>query len=257
MILPAQKSDGALLAARYAFMPNKLRYCGGDQNQELFCYVTEKQTDAGLRKLLEEFATMYPYLRLIASANKILDPFDYRVVEAYWIGNELLENVSMKGFYRHMIESQGIKKMFKPKIAEMVFGKIPLGAKPHHSWHVFNIPKRTGHYPVEHSLETMDKCRIGWGKIMTIENNNGVLAQKIIVAFQPLVVRGDVILLGDEIMKEVWLAHDNKSFIEKPAAGSWVSIHWDWVCDYLSDNQVAHLKKWTLYNLQLANQNII
>ena len=31
--------DGALLAARYAYMPNRLRYCGGDSNAELFAHL--------------------------------------------------------------------------------------------------------------------------------------------------------------------------------------------------------------------------
>ena len=162
--------DGALLAARYAFMPNKLRYCGGDSNSELFEYAAANQSDAGLQAMLEEFETMFPYLRLIAEANHIADPFNYKVVEAYWIGNELLENISMQNFYRYLVDEQKLKKKFKPAVLEKVFGKIPFGAKPHHSWHVLSIPKRTGHYPVEHTLETMDQCRIGWGKIKNVKN---------------------------------------------------------------------------------------
>src|SRR3989344_166268 len=129
--------DGALLAARYAFMPNKLRYCGGDKNSEIFGYVAENASDQGLKELLEEFATMYPYLKLIAASNKIANPFDYKVVEAYWLGNDLLTNVDMKNFYRYLIDEQKLKAKFKPKLLEKIFGKIILGAKPHHSWHVF------------------------------------------------------------------------------------------------------------------------
>src|SRR3989339_2253793 len=131
--------DGSLLAARYAFMPNKLRYCGGDSNSELFAYTANNQSDAGLQAMLKEFETMFPYLRLIAEANKILDPFNYKVVESYWIGNELLENVSMNNFYRYLVDEQKLKKKFKPAILEKVFGKIPVGAKPHHGFHVLNI----------------------------------------------------------------------------------------------------------------------
>lgn len=257
MNLPRQQLDGALLSARYAFMPNKLRYCGGDDNKELFGYVTEKQSDNGLKELLKEFATMYPYLRLIADANKIIDPFNYKVVEAYWIGNDLLNNVGMSNFYNYMVDKQQLKKTFKPKTAELIFGKIPLGAKPHHSWHVFNIPKRTGHFPIEHTLETMDKCRIGWGKIEKIENlGQGELIKKITIDYKPLVIRENKVELGSEISKEVWIEFDNKSFIVAPQVGKWVSIHWEWACDYLTDEQVQNLEKWTLYNLRLANVNI-
>jgi len=107
------KFYGALLAARYAFMPNKLRYCGGDSNTELFEYASRQESDFGLQAMLKEFETMFPYLQLIAEANRISDPFNYKVVEAYWIGNELLENVSMQNFYRYLVDEQKLKKKFK------------------------------------------------------------------------------------------------------------------------------------------------
>ncbi|MDO8669201.1 MAG: DUF6390 family protein [Candidatus Buchananbacteria bacterium] len=250
--IPSQ-FDGTILAARYAFMPNKLRYCGGDKNSDIFDYVTQDSSDGGLNELLKEFATMYPYLRLIAESSGIINPFDYRVVEAYWLGNDLLNNVDMKNFYRYMIDEQKLKKSFKPKLLDKVFGKIPLGAKPHHSWHVLNIPKRTGHYPVEHTLETMDKCRISWGKIKEIKSDSGDLTTKAIVEYEPLVIKENRLVLGDLIDKEVWLGWDKKTFINTAKPGDLVSIHWDWVCDYLTAGQFNNLKKWTQYNLNLSN----
>ena len=252
-----QGPNGAILAARYAFMPNKLRYCGGDSNNEVFNYVAEDYSDGGLNELLEEFATMFPYLRLIADSSRIPDPLDARVVEAYWIGNDLLKNVDMKNFYRYMVDEQELKKKFKPKLLEKVFGKIPLGAKPHHSWHVFNIPKRTGHYPVEHTIETMDKCRIGWGKIKEIKNESSSLVSKVVVEYEPLEVVNDVVVLGKMVDREVWAGFDGKSFIKTPQKGDLVSIHWDFICDLLTEDQVANLRKWTKYNLALANTNSI
>jgi len=244
------KFDGMLLAARYAFMPNKLRYCGGDRNSEIFSYVAEGQSDPGLKVLLEEFATMYPYLRLIADANKIYDPFNYKVVEAYWIGNELLENVSMQNFYRYLIDGQQLKKKFKPGLVEKVIGKIPVGAKPHHSFHVLNIPKRTGHYPVEHTLNTMDQCRIAAGKVKS------VLPGKMLVECQPLVIENNKLKLGDPIEREVLTEINKKAFVREPMVGDMVSLHWNWVCDFLCEEQVKNLNRWTNYNLALANLSL-
>ncbi len=241
------KFDGSMLAARYAFMPNKLRYCGGDKNAEIFSYVAEAgRSDPGLQMLLKEFETMYPYLRLIAEANQIFDPFNYKVVEAYWVGNELLENVSMDKFYRYLVDEQKLKKKFKPALVEKVFGKIPAGAKPHHSFHVFNIPKRTGHYPVEHTIQTMDECRITPAKIKNykfqipiakqIPNSNSQITKKILVDYQPLVVENNKLRLGEPIEKEVFCEMNNKAFVKEPRVGDWVSLHWSWVCDFLSEN---------------------
>ncbi len=258
------KFDGSLLAARYAFMPNKLRYCGGDSNSELFAHTVNNQSDAGLQTMLKEFETMYPYLRLIAEANKIADPFNYKVVEAYWLGNELLENVSMNNFYRYLVDEQKLKKKFKSNILEKVFGKIPVGAKPHHSFHVLNIPKRTGHYPVEHSLATMDECRISPARIREQKSEN---RNQMLVEYQPLVLTGNRLELGEPVAKEVFCEINEKVFIKEPEvglpaearrakAGDWVSLHWSWVCDFLTEEQVDNLQKWTKYNLALANLNI-
>jgi hypothetical protein len=245
-----EQFDGTLLAARYAFMPNKLRYCGGDSNAELFAYTSANQSDAGLQAMLKEFETMFPYLRLIAEANKIADPFNYKVVEAYWLGNELLENVSMNNFYRYLVDEQKLKKKFNPAILEKVFGKIPVGAKPHHSFHVLNIPKRTGHYPVEHSLKTMDECRISPAIIreQKLENRN-----QVVVEYQPLVMVGSKLELGQPAEKEVFCEISQKAFVNELKVGDWLAIHWSWACDFLTETQVANLQKWTKYNLSLAN----
>ncbi len=48
-----------------------------------------------------------PYLQLIARSNDIADPFDARVVEAYWIGNELLDGVEVRQLYDSLVERFG------------------------------------------------------------------------------------------------------------------------------------------------------
>ncbi|GAI47424.1 unnamed protein product [marine sediment metagenome] len=90
---------GTIRFATYAFMPNRLGYCGGDDNKTLFDYCVAKHTDPGLVIILQKFEAAYPYLKLIASSNHISDAFDARVVEAYWLGNELLDQVDLIQFY--------------------------------------------------------------------------------------------------------------------------------------------------------------
>jgi len=256
MINSFNQLDGALLAARYAFMPNKLRYCGGDKNSELFEYAAHQASDGGLKEMLKEFETMYPYLRLIAEANKIIDPFNAKVVEAYWIGNELLENVSMNNFYRYLVDEQKLKKKLKPALLEKVFGKIPAGAKPHHSFHVLNIPKRTGNYPVEHTLHTMDECRISCAHLKShVSNLESDFTKKYLVEYEPLTTKGDKLELGEPIEREVWGEFNEKTFVKELKVGDWVSIHWGWICDRLTNEQAENLNKWTKYNLALANLN--
>src|SRR5262245_51689984 len=90
---------GPLRFVRYGFMPNQLRYCGGDDNRTLFDYAIAGEIDGGLTPLLRKFTGALPYLQLIARANGIADPFDDRVVEAYWLGNDLLAGVEARQLY--------------------------------------------------------------------------------------------------------------------------------------------------------------
>ena len=84
---------GALLFARYAYPPNALGLCGADSPGTLLEYGDAGASDGGLAELARTFEGAWPYLTLIAEANRIEDPLDPRVVEAYWVGNGLLARV--------------------------------------------------------------------------------------------------------------------------------------------------------------------
>jgi len=239
--------EGILRCARYAFMPNKLSFCGPDKNRDLLYYCQTGKIDGGLNLILEKFQTLYPYLELIARANQIRDPFDERVIEAYWIGNQLLENIGKSALYHHLIDEQQLKKKLNPKLFKQTVSKIPLGAKPHHSFHVFNVWKRTGNLDVAHTLSTMDLCRISWGKIKKIKK------PYLEVEYQPLILEKDKLKLGNLIPQKVLFEMDNDGFIKEPRIGQWVSFHWEFACEFLNKKQINYLKKYTQESIDLAN----
>ena len=241
---------GVLRCARYAFSPNKLKYCGPDKNSELFSYIEAKISDQGLVELLDDFKVMYPYLKLIADENGIVDPFDERVVEAYWIGNELLEGVSMKGFWDQLMEEQKLKKRFKPKDLKWIVGKVPKGAKVHHSYHVLNVWNRTGHEAKPHTVETMDKCRISWGEIMRVGKN------KIKVKAQGLEYKKGKLMLKKGVIKEISWRLGDKKLVRGLRKGDLISMHWGWVCEKVDKFQVRNLEKYTKWHIKLANTTI-
>src|ERR1700694_5784511 len=142
MTLAVAPLEGTLRFIRYAFRPNRLRYCGGDDNRTLFEYGTLGLTDGGLPPLLRQFSGALPYLKLIARANGIAHPVDARVVEAYWIGNELLEGVEVRQLYDSLIERFG--RQLTGRTRDLVLGKAPAGAHPHHSFHVLDVHSRGG-----------------------------------------------------------------------------------------------------------------
>jgi len=221
--------SGLLLFARYAFPPNRLGYCGSPDHEGLFGYLTEDRADAGLRELAQKFEGAYPYLRLIAEANRQSDPFDPRVVEAYWIGNAFLARVGVSLFY------ESLRRRFQPRMDNRSFSTMTAaltdGTKPHHNFHVFEVYRRAGLLRDERAviaLERMDQCRISWGRVKYVEG------AEVIVDRSPLVLAGGKLALGPAVPVRILRQIDGRGYLDDFRPGETVSIHWNWACDRLS-----------------------
>ncbi len=237
--------DGPQLFARYAFMPNRLTYCGGDDHRALFDYCLAGVTDPGLRGLLRTFTGAMPYLQLIAECNAILDPFDAQVVEAYWLGNDLLRGVEARALYDSLRARFG--RQLRARDFELVLGKAPAGAHPHHSFHVLEVCPRIG-WP--QALSFMDNCRISWGKVVSLDGS------MMTVEGMPLVIAGHRLALGALEQRAVNREFDGNGFVGTARTGEWVSMHWGWACQVLSLRQVANLEHWTRYHLDIVNETL-
>jgi hypothetical protein len=93
---------GPLLFARYAYPPNALGHCGPEDSRALLEYAAAGVSDGGPADLARQFAGAWPYLTLIAAAAGRPDALDAEVVEAYWLGNRLLERVPGRLLARHL-----------------------------------------------------------------------------------------------------------------------------------------------------------
>ena len=238
--------EGTLRFIRYAFMPNRLRYCGGDDNRTLFDYGMEGASDGGLPPLLRKFSGAVPYLKLIARANGLADPFDTRVVEAYWIGNELLEGVEVRQLYDALLERFG--KQLSGRTRDLVLGKAPAGAHPHHSFHVLDVHSRVGE--MDTTLASLDACRVSWASVI------GVEGAELLVSRPPLVLQQGRLTLGAPEQTRVLRRVDGRGFADRPQPGDWVSLHWGWVCEVLGQREQANLERVTRYHLMLANHTL-
>src|SRR5579864_753229 len=240
---PPATQSGMLRFIRYAFMPNRLRYCGGDDNSTLFEYGIEQAVDGGLPTLLRRFTGALPYLQLIARSNGIADPFDARVIEAYWIGNDLLQGVEVRQLYDHLVER--FRTQMQGRTRELILGKAPAGARPHHSFHVLDVHSRLGE--LEHSLATLDNCRVSWGRVVSID-----LGQ-LVVNRLPLLLREGKLVLADPIPERITRQVDGRGFTDQAQPGDWISIHWGWACEVLTPTQLANLERFSRHNLAIAN----
>lgn len=243
---PAKSLSGLLRFARYAFMPNRLGYCGGEDNRALYDYAVASTVDRGLAELLGRFSGAMPYLRLIARTTGIGDPFDPRVVEAYWIGNDLLAQVEARQLYDHLAER--FAKQLSGRARELVLGKAPAGARPHHSFHVLDVYTRTG--DAAHTLATMDNCRVSWGQVVRIDGAS------MLVERQPLELQAGNLGLGAARQERVARQLHGRGFADAAAPGDWVSLHWGWVCERITDLEQRQLERFTRHHLQVASSTL-
>lgn len=252
-------SQGLLLCAKYSSAPNFFGYCGPPKNSTLLDHLRAKIGDKEVENILSQFGTLYLNLKLIAFENKIKDPFDRRVVEAYWIGNNLLNNIQSLNYVALLDEKFKLEmKIGRDKFSRLKYKFLSNQTLPHHSFHVFNIFKRTGNEIINHTLETMDSCRIGWGKIIEIPILNFKFSfkskiLKIKIKTKQLTISNQQLSLNKSTIKELKTDYRGKSFLNDLKVGDWVSYHWGFVCDILSVSQVKNLEYYTTKAINFFN----
>jgi Family of unknown function (DUF6390) len=236
---------GALLAAQFSFMPNRLGYCGPEENRTMLDYLAEGHSDKGLEQILARFAGAFPYYSFIAAAHGIPDPFDRRVIEAYWIGKGLLEHVELADLSRYLEER--FSRRLPTQLLRPLLGQVPAGARPHHNFHVFSMPVQSGHQEIPHSLETMDECQVSWGRVVADHGDS------LLVEHRQLRFAGEAITLGPHAPRSVFRRFDGKALLTDVSPGDVVAIHWGGACHRLTTRQVRDLIHYTRRHLALAN----
>lgn len=239
--MPVHKS-GARLAISYGYVPCMLGLCGprNEKKRKIIArYLKEpKKLDAEIRKILEDFKGAYPYYKLISQSNGISDPLDYRVVEAYWLGNSLLKKVKVSDFKKMM------KEEFLPlgKMSASKIRHLPVKAIPSHNLHVLFIGSVTGRF--KETQAGLDLCRVSWGKVKKIEKN------EITIARQSLKF-GEKITLDEPVEKIVrW----NKHILPEVKPGDWISMHWNTAIEKLNPLRLKNMIKYNQDILKIISK---
>lgn len=236
--------SGTKVAALYGIVTNKLGLCGPQKkatNKTLSGYLSGKRTsEKKIRNILKDFKGAFPYYKLIAQSNKIKDPFDERVVMAYWIGNALLEKVRTPDLKKMIINDFSAPGFLKKRYAEEKAKKVSKNSKPHHSFHVLMIGSVSGIIVLTKKL--IDICRIGWGEVIKLDEGKG----RIKVEYQPLILAKKSHLGA---LKEKYLIWD-KNILPTVKIGNLISFHWNHAIQVLEKKDVENLKKYTQKTLK-------
>jgi hypothetical protein len=237
-------TSGPALFSRFAYPPNALGYCG-PSDATLLTELVDKGDSAAadLRHAVTAFAGAWPYLQLI-SASTGRDPLDPTVVKAYWLGSPLLEQVDP------LIWGNSIDERFRRRAGwdwEKITTALNAGGVPSHAFHVYCVYPWVGLLKsgaVNQALDVLDRCRIRWGRV--VERANGTL----LVESQPLAWDGKHLHLGLEHIESVQPPIDSEGPIQ---VGDLVAMHWNYICQRLSDNEYLYLRRYHDHHMAIAN----
>lgn len=239
---------GLIVGSRYAYPPNSFSLCGPEKHADLAYYTATGAVDVGTKEILVQFQTFYPYLRLIAGANNIKDPFDTRVVEAYWMGNGLLQAVSDKSYLNFLIDDLQLKKTLSKKKLHRLIDLVTMSSIPSHTFHVLSIYMRTGFEVTAHTLASLNACLINWGQV--VEKT----ATEMIVTTQQLDVVHDSFQFVSPVKRKVRFQGMHDSVAQKIERGDWITYHWGYVCQKLTLWKLKQLISYTQLALDYVNQ---
>ena len=173
------------------------------------------------------------------------------MVEAYWLGNALLDGVRPGSF------EASLATRFRPRLRadgwRWLSGKPADGAVPVHAFHVLDVFPRVGLLrtgSIDRALEVMDSCRIRWGRVLERDGD------WLVVNVVPLAMVDGRLELGPARPERIQAWRDGAAFVDGVAVGDVISVHWSWACDRLTAAGAAGLIDWTERELRVANLTI-
>lgn len=220
------------LACRFSLPPNSLGYCGQNTAPEKFKRCVTNGVCDGIEQELEKFIVLNPYLETLAHITK-RDKFSYKVIEAYWLGNDDLK-ISKVAHYRKLLDNfakQGVPDWF----VEELRTKIPKVFIPHHLFQVLHVGVGKASGSVPFNLESVNNCMIRWGKVIDIKDI------KLTVNINSL----EKSSVGYKLIQKKCEAKFIPGFLPKLKLGNIVAVHWGQAVKILTPKEVAQLSFWT------------
>jgi hypothetical protein len=242
----AALSAGALRFARYAYPPNELGYCGPSGPGE-FLGIAAEDAEAEVRRRARQFEGAWHYLEVIASVHGIDDPLDDRVVEAYWVGNDLVDALDPEVLLAQL------RLRFRGQTAGS-WAASGQRARAHHRFHVFEVypwVSLLGGRDDRVPMNVLEQCRIRTGEVMAVDG------ERVQVRSRPLTWDGAALAIGAERHESARWSDSGQGLLASVSVGDVVALHWDWVCDVLDADQRARLEARERAQLDALNLQVL
>jgi len=232
---------GARLGARFSLATNRLRYCGPEGAADAFLRtIVERADGEATGRALLAFEALAPYLTAIGAKHG-LHPLDEAVVEAYWIGNDLLDAFTRADFIP-ILERLGARGL-PPVVVRRLALRLPDHPIPHHAFHVAFVGVGSVTGRVATNLENMDRCRPSWAQVEAIRGGRlDVSRSKLeLSGGRPRIARS-----GPEALS--W----DPRLLPSLRVGDSIAVHWGLPVLRLAPDQLDRLETYTRQSLELA-----
>jgi hypothetical protein len=220
------------LEARFSLPPNSLGYCGKETAVGKFkeCIIQGKCKEVG--EELKHFIVLYPYLETIAEITN-LPEFSYEVIEAYWLGNDLLKRAKPEHYDLLLknFEKQGVPDFLVKELRQ----KPPRVFIPNHLFQVLHVGVGRASGAVPFNLQSINNCMIRWGEVVKLEKNKAIInlhSLELKDKRYKLIVNKEAISFNNELVLGIKL-------------GDIVVAHWNMVIKILNKQEEKKLKYWT------------
>jgi Family of unknown function (DUF6390) len=221
---------GAVLFAQFAYPPNELGHCGPPGAAAMLRGDEVSRLEARARR----FEGAWSYLEALAAATGTPDPLDEALVEAYWVGNELLDSVDPLALVAHL------EQRFRGQSGG-TWRAASGRAVAHHAFQVYEVYPwvgllREGRRPGP-AVQVVDDCRIRVGTVREVSEDGSVqVACRRLAWDEPRLDAGPYVT-----ERARWLV-DGAGLIAAPSVGDLVALHWDWVCGVVTPAQADQIE---------------
>lgn len=239
--------EGAVLFGRFAFPPDERGYSSPDRAADLVERVTLKGPGADFEELACSVGRSWPYLAHIADCLGRA-PLDPVVVEAYWLGEPVLDSCGGVRLVR------SLEERFEPRLTRLDYERLAAaaarGAIPSHTFQVFGVSPwvammRGG--SADTALQMLDRCRIRWGQVTHVEGDRAV------VESQRLTWDGRWLGLGEPDLETARFRRAGHVLAQTLDPGDWVALHWDWVAERIGPTRLTWLRHSTVREIDAVN----
>lgn len=225
------------LASRFSLAPNSLGYCGRDSATERFVSCIQKGNCEFVEEELRKFIVLHPYYKTLANITK-LPIISYELIEAYWIGNTLLDQASLEhyGWLLKAFKEQGVPDSH---IAELKKNPPPVFI-PNHLFQVLYIGVGRASGAVPFNIESINNCMIRWGTVEKIESTTITAKLHSLKKYKSTY----------RVIRKKESLSVNTAILPDLKAGDSIGVHWHMPVKKLTPQEVINLEYWTKKTIQ-------